>query len=98
MPTLGRAYDAAGNRDSAIAIGERYTRTPDVYRFLVDWLELAAAHKRLGGLYEQSGNVESAVEHYNEFVELWKDADPELQPQVEDVRRRIARLVGEPQH
>jgi hypothetical protein len=38
----------------------------------------------------------SAAEYYSEFVDLWEDADPELQPQVEDVRERIARLVGEP--
>ena len=39
---------------------------------------------------------ERAAAYYNEFVELWLDADPELQPQVEDVRRRIANLIGEP--
>ncbi len=38
----------------------------------------------------------NAVHWYNGFVELWKDADPELQPQVDDVRERIARLAGEP--
>jgi hypothetical protein len=26
-------------------------------------------------------------------VELWKDADPDLQPQVESVRQQIARLA-----
>jgi hypothetical protein len=36
-----------------------------------------------------------AVEYYNEFVELWKDADPDLQPVVSEVRERIARLVRE---
>ena len=52
-------------------------------------------HKLLGELYEARGDRENAVAHYNEFVEMWKDADPELQPQVADVRERIARLVGE---
>ena len=55
----------------------------------------AATHKRLGELHEARGDREKAVEHYDSFVELWKDADPELQPQVRDVRQRIARLVGE---
>ena len=59
------------------------------------WGNLPAALKRLGELYEQRGDTDKAVEYYNEFVELWKDADPELQPQVEDVRERIAKLVGE---
>jgi hypothetical protein len=26
------------------------------------------------------------------FVDLWKNADPELQPQVAEVRKRLARL------
>jgi hypothetical protein len=38
---------------------------------------------------------QKAVEYYDKFVELWKDADPELQPVVRDMRARIARLVGE---
>jgi tetratricopeptide (TPR) repeat protein len=53
------------------------------------------AYRRLGELYEQRGNRDKAVSYYNEFVELWKDADPELLPQVEEARRRIASLVGE---
>jgi hypothetical protein len=29
-------------------------------------------------------------------VELWKNADPELQPAVRDIRERLARLAKEP--
>ncbi|MCH6548041.1 MAG: hypothetical protein IH798_06300, partial [Gemmatimonadetes bacterium] len=57
--------------------------------------DLPAAYQRLGELHEERGNREKAVEYYNRFVELWENADPELQPVVEDVRGRIARLVGE---
>ena len=53
------------------------------------------AHHRRAQIYERLGDEDQALEHYARFVELWKDADPELQPQVEDVRRRIAALVGE---
>ena len=96
LPDLARAYDSAGVPDSAIAVYSRYMETPYLYRgYDVDSWNLAAAHKRLGELYEARGDREKAVEQYNAFVELWKDADPELQPQVEDVRTRIAKLVGE---
>ncbi len=61
----------------------------------MDSRNLATSYKRLGELYEERGENQKAVEYYNEFVELWKEADPELQPQVEDVRGRMARLVGE---
>jgi hypothetical protein len=38
---------------------------------------------------------ERALEHYAKFVELWKDADQELQPLVEQARERVGALVGE---
>ncbi len=40
-------------------------------------------------------DLQKAVEYYDKFGELWKDADAELQPVVQDVWERIARLVGE---
>ncbi|MGH7526443.1 MAG: hypothetical protein ACREMX_07040 [Gemmatimonadales bacterium] len=36
-----------------------------------------------------------ATEYYGRFVELWNDADPELQPGVR-VRERLVRLSQEP--
>ena len=51
--------------------------------------------RRLGALYEEMGERDKAVEYYSRFVELWKDADPELQPVVADVGARIVQLVGE---
>jgi hypothetical protein len=32
------------------------------------------------------------VEHYERFIELWAEADPELRPMVADARRRVASL------
>jgi tetratricopeptide (TPR) repeat protein len=78
--------------DSAIATGEEYVAITFNGRLPQDALYLATTHQRLGELYEQKGNVDKALEHYNAFVELWKDADPELQSRVKDVRGRIARL------
>ena len=37
---------------------------------------------------------EKAAEHYARFVDLWKDADPELQPRVEAAQRRIDLLFA----
>ena len=95
LPGLARAFDASGEVDSALAVYERYLTTPHLNRIQYDPWHLASTHKRLGELYEARGAREKAVEHYNEFVELWRDADPVLQPQVRDVRERIVRLVGE---
>jgi DNA-binding SARP family transcriptional activator len=58
-------------------------------------MELPRALQRLGELYEAAGDRANAIAYYDRFAELWKDADPELQPVVRDVRQRIARLAGE---
>jgi tetratricopeptide (TPR) repeat protein/tRNA A-37 threonylcarbamoyl transferase component Bud32 len=89
---LGRAFDLADMRDSAVAALERYVTKPWSDRWGVDAFYLAGAHKRLGELYEARDDRTRAAEHYAKFVELWKDADPELQPKVAEVRRRLVRL------
>jgi tetratricopeptide (TPR) repeat protein len=55
-----------------------------------------ASHLRIGEIHEQRGETDLAVERYSAFIDMWAEADPEYQPLVEDVRNRIARLVGEP--
>jgi serine/threonine-protein kinase len=93
---LGRAFDQMQEPDSALTAYERYVTTPYLDRIASDAFELAPSHKRLGELYEARGNREKAVHHYTRFVELWKDCDPELRPQVTPVRRRLVKLSGEP--
>ncbi len=56
---------------------------------------IAPSHLRRAEIYERLGDERQAVEHYTRFLDLWKDADPELQPTVRDVRQRLAKLVGE---
>ncbi|MGH7649158.1 MAG: protein kinase domain-containing protein, partial [Gemmatimonadaceae bacterium] len=98
---MARAFDAAGERDSAIAEYETYIALPFWSKLLGgdnaqiafgDALVLAGVHKRLGELYEAAGNRQQAAAHYAAFIALWKNADPELQPQVDEARRRLARL------
>ena len=89
---LGRAFDLANQPDSAIAELEAYTRELDDGRIDDDMFALAGVHKRLGELYDAKGDRERAISHLSKFVELWKDADPELQPAVADAKRRLAKL------
>jgi tRNA A-37 threonylcarbamoyl transferase component Bud32/tetratricopeptide (TPR) repeat protein len=92
---LSRAFDASGMADSAIVQFESYLRTPYSGRFgeTLDASVVPGTHERLGQLYEAKGDAAKAAEHYRAFIELWKNADPELQPRVAEARRRLAKLT-----
>src|SRR5687767_7328956 len=94
MIALARAFDLAGQRDSAIAYFQRFVDTPRTFLFEdQDWL--AGSYKRLGELYEAIGDLPKAATNLGKFVELWKDADPELQPKVREARERLTRVRAE---
>jgi tetratricopeptide (TPR) repeat protein len=92
---LARAFDAANQPDSAIAQFERYLAVPSWIKHteLLDGTTAPYAHERLGQLYEAKGNAAKAAEHYQKFIDLWKNADPELQPRVSEAKRRLAKLT-----
>ena len=96
---LAGIYDKGRQSDSALAIYERIVATPGMFRrffhVIDDSYGLAPTFKRLGELYEARSDRGKALEYYGRFVDLWKGADPELQPVVRDVRARMARLAGE---
>jgi tetratricopeptide (TPR) repeat protein len=85
-------FDRAQQVDSAIVSGERYLAMPAPFRAMLDQYFRAGILQRLGEMYEAKGDFDKTLTHYQAFVELWKDADPELQPRVRDVRGRIERL------
>jgi tetratricopeptide (TPR) repeat protein len=94
---LARSFDAANQADSAIVMYERYLTTPYFARFgaQLDGSALPFVHRRLGELYDARGNYAKAAEHYRAFVDLWKNADPALQPRVTSVRDRLRKLPAE---
>jgi tetratricopeptide (TPR) repeat protein len=57
-----------------------------------DLVYLAPAQLEAAALYERAGDRARALAAYRAFVELWRDADPELRPAVERARARIAAL------
>jgi tetratricopeptide (TPR) repeat protein len=91
LPDLAMTYDMAGQADSAIAIYTRFTQGRAIaIDVRATWLPLT--HRRLGELHDAKGDVEQALSHLAQFVELWNGADAELQPQVQKARDRMREL------
>lgn len=87
------ALSATGQADSAIVVFEKYlsSTSPSHTRGSGPLFD-AVALERLGSLYEDKGNKAKALQHYETLLALWKNADPDLQPLIRDLRARVERL------
>ncbi|NQS89057.1 tetratricopeptide repeat protein, partial [Patescibacteria group bacterium] len=86
---LALAYYKSGDLEKAREEYERIIALPtgrlnygDIY---------VKAFYMLGKIHEQQGDTAKAIEHYEKFLDLWKDADPGV-VEVEDARKRLAGL------
>ncbi|HTK56439.1 MAG TPA: protein kinase [Gemmatimonadales bacterium] len=85
-------WDRLHNTDSVRAVLERAVTTMSFRDTPEDVTFYPPALKRLGELAEARGDRAAARGYYQRFVDLWRNADPLFQPQVADVKRRIAAL------
>ena len=89
IESLAKAYAASADIDRAQAEFEKITST------VVDRLSYGDVYTHsffeLGKIYEQKGWNGKAIEHYEKFLDLWKDADPGL-PEVDDAQKRLVAL------
>jgi serine/threonine-protein kinase len=84
-----RLLQAAGRDAEAALLLDQHT-VWRVRSLAVVWaLERARVNDRLG-------NADKAVQDYAFVVDSWHQADPELQPVVEEARAALSRLSGEP--
>ncbi len=96
LPEIGTALDRARATDSALAVYQEYLGSTFNFRLLNDPYNLAPVLRRTGELHEARGERKQAAAAYRRFVDLWRNADPELQPEVGEVKRRLAGLTAEP--
>ncbi len=87
---LARYSIEAGRAGEAVDALEYALGRYDEYRLSVPTFA-ATAYYSLGIAYEMSGWNEKAMEQYEIFLDIWKDADPGLKS-VEDARARLERL------
>ena len=92
LPDLARAYDLAGEPDSAIAAYRRYVTTPWTDWMTSDGEFRSLAWRRLGQLYEARGSTRLAILAYQKVADLWVHADADVQPDLADVRAHLLTL------
>jgi tetratricopeptide (TPR) repeat protein len=86
---LASTYVQAGELDKA---QEQYEKIASLTEGRLSFgIIYAKSYYRLGQIFEQKGWKGKAIEHYEKFLDLWKDADPGL-PEVEDARKLLAGL------
>ncbi len=89
MDSLASAFYLSGDGENAREEYEKITALTsgrfsfgDIY---------AKSFYMLGRIYEDKGWEGKAIEHYEKFLELWKNADPGI-AEVEDAKKRLAGL------
>jgi tetratricopeptide (TPR) repeat protein/tRNA A-37 threonylcarbamoyl transferase component Bud32 len=92
----GYALELGGQTDSALATYERLASLGGhVWEEQFKDMALPVTYQRLGELYEARGDKAKALDYYSKFVDLWRGADPDLQPKVREIQKRIGELAGE---
>jgi tetratricopeptide (TPR) repeat protein len=91
---LAQAYIEAGRLGEAVELLEAALSDYGRARAMVP-IRAVKAYYWLGQAYEESGWTTKAIEQYETFLEIWKDADPGI-PSLEDARRRLTRLKSSP--
>ncbi len=86
---LASAYHKAGDLEKAKAEYEKIMALTTGRVFFGDIY--VKSFYMVGKIAEQQGQKARAVEHYQKFLDLWKDADPGF-PEIDDARKRLAAL------
>ncbi|UCE22740.1 MAG: tetratricopeptide repeat protein, partial [Candidatus Aminicenantes bacterium] len=93
LNSLAQAYYKADDLEKA---REEYEKISSLtYPRLMDGDIYAKSFYMMGTIYEQQGNRGKAIENYEKFLDLWKNADPDI-PEVEDAKKRLGTLKKSP--
>jgi serine/threonine-protein kinase len=97
-PHRAHPHDLLGHADSAIALYQAYLGRVTQLEFRLFWLDpahLSETYEALGRNYELRGQADSSAKYYQALLDLWKNAEPALQPKRKALREALARVSGE---
>jgi tetratricopeptide (TPR) repeat protein len=94
---LADAYAELGQFSEAAA---HYDTVSSTYRLNFDdmWMYgvlRPVAHERAGAAYLAAGDTATALRHLGIFVELWREADPRLQPRADEAQRKLQEIFAQ---
>jgi serine/threonine protein kinase/Tfp pilus assembly protein PilF len=90
--SLGLAYYKSGALEKA---RKEYEKIDSLTSGRIGYADLyAKSFYMLGVIYEQQGNTAKAIENYEKFLNLWKNADPGIS-EVEDAKNRLTELKSQ---
>lgn len=90
---LGRPRDALRYYEKLDSLTYAALGAPDT-----DWLLLVRSYAGRAAQYQAVGDTTRAREYYQRFVNLWRDADPALRPEVERAERALGLPVRREGH
>jgi tetratricopeptide (TPR) repeat protein len=97
-PHRGHPHDLLGNVDSAIVLYQSYlSRVTDLGSRLY-WLDpahLSETYEALGRNFELRGQADSSAKYYQALLDMWKNAEPSLEPKKAAIRQALARVTAE---
>jgi tetratricopeptide (TPR) repeat protein len=86
---LALSYYKSGDLEKAV---DEYERVISLTTGRLSYGDIyAKSFYMLGKIYEQKDFKGKAIEHYEKFLDLWKDADPGI-AELEDARERLVGL------
>lgn len=91
----GQILEQMDSLEAAVSTFTDFTEVTIPDYILRSSSDKAPAYFRLGELHSRLGNTDEAIEAYSKFVDIWINADSELQPQVAYARDRIGRLLDQ---
>jgi eukaryotic-like serine/threonine-protein kinase len=97
-PHRGHPHDLLGDVDSTIVLYQGYLQRVTDLGARLYWLDpahLSETYEALGRNFELRGQADSSAKYYQALLDMWKNAEPSLEPRKVAIRQALARVIAE---